>query len=427
MPLKYLETQAEQILFRDNFINDTYVEDNGGVITNAPTINNGAIFNGTTQYITYDPLYMPNDFTIRAVIHPELVESADDYIISQYEISGNKRMWGIYKDNNDLLRIRVSPDGSSSSTHSTGYTLVNEVTELGFVVDNAAKTWKLYVNGVFQNTVNVTYEFSNLMTPFAVATIGGAGLFTGTIYNVDIEAGQRTDDEMLDYFNNSTFTDVDPAKSLVYLPLRGSYENGAGNRVTKNYGSCAPECTWGDGTTSGTFPTQMLPNGAEFRSAHHIDTECAIDSSTMSFTAGCWCKSDAGDRRYAMSQAKSITPSYASDWIICVNEGALFWFRSTILGVTSDYSPYAWNHFIMVWDYVAGTYEGFVNGESIGTSGAVTTNAGVDTVKVGTRGDETSSFFNGDIRYPVVYPGKLTPLQVKELYNRTLRAINAGS
>jgi hypothetical protein len=58
--------------------------------------------------------------------------------------------------------------------------------------------------------------------------------------------------------------------ALIDLPLRTSYTDGSGNRVTRNLGTApgAPAtCTLGDGVTSTTFPTQVSPHGFLFTKA----------------------------------------------------------------------------------------------------------------------------------------------------------------
>jgi hypothetical protein len=63
--------------------------------------------------------------------------------------------------------------------------------------------------------------------------------------------------------------------ALIDLPLRTSYTDGSGNRVTRNLGTApgAPAtCTLGDGVTSTTFPTQVSPHGMSFDGGDYIDT-----------------------------------------------------------------------------------------------------------------------------------------------------------
>ena len=117
------------------------------------------------------------------------------------------------------------------------------------------------------------------------------------------------------------------------------------------------------------------------------------------FTIEAWVKADGETETYGITQAHDMgpTPAYASDFIFFYQHSgtSLFWMRSVTLAEPDGFAPTQWNHIAMVWDKSAATYEGFVNGESIGTSGTVTGYGGTGSVKIGTRGDATSSFFGG--------------------------------
>ena len=131
---------------------------------------------------------------------------------------------------------------------------------------------------------------------------------------------------------------------------------------------------------------------------NYVDTNLTTDlSGSGDFTVEAWIKADTSAGRYAMSQSHSLDP-YSSDWIIMFSQGeALFWMRSATLSAPAGFDGTQWNYLALVWNSSAETYEGFVNGASVGTSGTVSGYGGVGSIKIGASGNATSSFFDGTI------------------------------
>ena len=149
-----------------------------------------------------------------------------------------------------------------------------------------------------------------------------------------------------------------------------------------------------------------------------FDTLNATSFSDADFTAMCWMYSDiqaAYAVDYVLVQAHTLGP-YSSDWIFGVD--ATFWFRTTAVAMGNVYDGH-WHHLAMVWDRTAETYEGFVDGQSVGTSAVVSGYGGAGTVHAGSRPDETSTFFNGKVDDIRIAPAKLAGAAILAHYNAT--------
>jgi len=127
----------------------------------------------------------------------------------------------------------------------------------------------------------------------------------------------------------------------------------------------------------------------------YVDTTLTTNLSNSDFTASIWTKFS-GSPTYALSQTHTVG-GYSSDWFIVGVSAKIFWFRSVTLGDSLTINDNIWHHLVMVWDESAGTYEGFVDGNTLGYSGSVADYGGINSVKIGTRGDAQSAFFIGSI------------------------------
>jgi len=163
-----------------------------------------------------------------------------------------------------------------------------------------------------------------------------------------------------------------------------------------------------------------LPSGLWILSFDGFDDNVDIagltdDLSSADFTAMCWIKTtDVGG--YVLCQAHAVDP-YASDWIF-LQEG-IFWMRSVTLGNIGDVCDDVWHKLAMVWDVSEETYEGFIDGVSIGTSAAVSGYGGVGSVKIGVKGDGAGVFCEGLFALFTIHRGlKLSVLEIQNHFNQ---------
>jgi len=176
------------------------------------------------------------------------------------------------------------------------------------------------------------------------------------------------------------------------------------------------------GTITGATWTR-LPSGLWCLSFDALDDYVDAGLSTDlsgggDFTIEGWFKASYDDRRYAASQSHTIAP-YSSDWIIMESQTtSLFWMRSVTLAAPTGFDGTKWNHLVLAWNKTTGTYEGFVNGVSVGTSGTVSGYGGVGSVKIASSGDGTSTFWGGLSALVTIYRRLLSTLEIQNHFNQ---------
>lgn len=138
-------------------------------------------------------------------------------------------------------------------------------------------------------------------------------------------------------------------------------------------------------------------------------------SGSEDFTVAIWTKFS-GNQRYVISQSHIISP-YSSDWFfLCFDSNNIFWFRSVKLGNYNSINDGEWHYLVMTWDKTAETYEGFVDGMSIGTSAVVSDYGGVGSIKIGANG-EVTDFFNGSIALVQIFSRRFSVGEAQKSYN----------
>jgi len=120
------------------------------------------------------------------------------------------------------------------------------------------------------------------------------------------------------------------------------------------------------------------------------------------------------------SSTQTNTPSYSSDWFMPYGPDSIFWMRGVMLGDPTTIQDDNWLMLTLVWDESEGTYEGFVDGVSIGTSGVVSNYGGVNSVKIGSRGDGTTAFFSGSVADVIIWEEKVSSGQIQDLYTELI-------
>jgi len=225
MTLKYAQRPSEDICFRDNFISNDYVTDNGGTIYNAPTISNEITTNGSTQYVDYGDVCNlgSDDFSFSFKISFASA-GTQEYIFSKWE-DGNNR-WYVRRDDTGrvfmfcviggVTKISAISAASAVSAANTEYDIA--------IVGNWADTIRFYVNGVESVGSAATFTNADITNtgPLRVGrTDSNYGAFT--MKNLSISNRALVLDETLDIYQADTFREIDASKAVISLPLRSSF------------------------------------------------------------------------------------------------------------------------------------------------------------------------------------------------------------
>ena len=199
-----------------------------GTVYGSPTIDHGVKFNGTTDYVSFSCLR----YGVKSIVIKLNLGALTNYIV-------------------DL-------DGG------TCYIWVNNgtVTATGFTSPT------IYVDGVATSAITAGKHTICIATSTAFAlknpVLGkkDANYFNGTVYDIYALNIALSAEDAKDIYEQDTIQELE--RCLLFLPLKSSYTDSSGYRVTENKGTALGTVKLGDGTTSSSFPTQLTPSGMYF-------------------------------------------------------------------------------------------------------------------------------------------------------------------
>jgi len=152
----------------------------------------------------------------------------------------------------------------------------------------------------------------------------------------------------------------------------------------------------------------------------YVDTGLPSTILANDFSINIWCQvtSDSENWKYLLASER-VTAPYSSGVSIFITIGkSLFFYYPVTLEVIASVDDGVWHMLTMVRDKAAGTYEGFIDGVSVGTSAAVADPATTaTTIKLFTSADATTGFGKMGARECSIYQRKLTQAEITALYN----------
>ena len=428
MGLTYPKIQAEGLLFREKFINSTYITDNKGTLVGAPIANNGITLNGTSQSVTYTeiPFNDRQSISIEVAFTPDFAydEDAIRFIID----STTSHRYSILKFNNassNILRINLGNTSLdiASATYSA-YWNVGSINHL-VVCSNGSNTSVYLNNNVIANETAHSWTPKTPTTIYIGSSNGGIQWFDGIIQNVSVYNSKLSAAEVADRFIQQTFSEVDVEQLEFFLPLRTHYNNGT-TELTLNLGIIGDDTIkWGNGVTPTTHPTLLENNGAYFDGGDYILVNSSVGIvNTDSFTLGC------------LFNTKDTTPVFLMDCRNGTNGFGIILIGSKLRGFTNTgadgkfvEAPVAYNdgqwHSLIV-SFIPGTgtiISIYIDGE-LKNSGDVNvfTNATISPT-VGCENDITN-IYTGSLKFPFFWRIALTPTQVRWQHQLLFSQIN---
>ena len=438
--LTYPKIPAEGAVFREQFINDQYVADNGGTAVGAPTISNGVTLDGTTQYLTYGGRFLENkqNLSIEMSFMPDFAYD-EDVIRILFDSPASHRYSIIKFDNagSNVLRINLGNIALdiASATYS-GYWNVGGMNHLMICADGTNTS-------VYLNNNVIANETAHSWTPKVPTTVyigsnnSGVQWFDGQVSGVNVYNRKYTTAEVADRFSQLTFREPTTENSELWLPLRSHYyDSGVSKEVTTNLGNInSDQIWWGDGTTATTFPTQLTPNGIYCASGANPDyvrtpktfTTTAGESYSFSFLAQPTGTLAGNDYLFSVKQSSSEGLSLA---ILAAN-GKMTFFCDGGTGLVDDDSMgegAGLYHVAVVLEYNGANYDSYLykDGELVDSSlghAGFTPAAGNAMIAVGADYDGGQGF-QGNIHFPIFMRTALTLTQIKWLHQRMFNELN---
>jgi len=434
--VKYPKIKAEEVSFRENFINSTYVSDNGLTLIDGPVVNNGLTVNGTSQYAStpfnFDDL---DAFSIEAV----------------FSVTANDVSWQpiICNEFNAAvgLMLSVNLDRVSFNIPSGAYEglIADDIPIQANTIYHVVATFDgtnslIYVNGQLDTATGAFTKSSSggKLSSIGAAVTGGdydawsSVELGGTIYYVNVYDKVLSAEEVADRSLQDTFSEIDAKQMELSLPLRSHYDDG-GTEVTANNGTMdSDQVLWGNGSTATTYPTLLDNNGASFDGGDYIKVNTPVPLTDITNQISC----GALIRMEIVDNYQSICENERNWYLFTNNVGRLTFAFNDAGGAYHKYIVGTTNLQKGVWYYVVASYDGSdaSSGISIYINGVkeVASNANWDAgltdnstrLAFGIGGNLSTYPFEGAMKFPFVSTKEITETQAKWLSERAFKEFN---
>jgi hypothetical protein len=418
MILKYAERPSESLLFRDNFINDDYVEDNGGTFFNSLTADNGITTNGSNQYISYCDCYDlgSGSWSINFKVSIPTA-GVQTYLVSKHQDNDNR--WYIRIDATGRIFMFSKVATVTVISGTSGVSITEANTEYNIeVVGDRDDTLRFYVDGA---------ESTGTVSTFTAVNLDNTGNFEIGRWNVSYGAFTmrdlslynlaHTNEEVSDVYQDDAFREIDASKAFAWLPCRTYFDDDS-NIVTENIGT-GVNAYWGDGDGTNE-PDLVRPHGMLF------------DGTAK------WIIADASVLRGDTTVGAMIRIDNWNETLPRIFYNGSFIFAGDSsnerLSVTSDGSTTAYSannsiqlgtyYFVTVTRESDGTANFHISGELSGTADQPSGTPDMPIIPLVIGSDQGSRHFNGYIGTPFVFRSILTPTQIRELSNKAFNNLN---
>ncbi len=431
MGLQYPERPSEDVVFRDNFINEDYVEDNGGTIVNDAIIDNGVTTDGTHDYISYGDVADLGDDNFSFSFKVSFPDAGtQEYIFSKWEDANNR--WYIRRETTGqvfmyclvggTIRISAVSAAGAMSDADTEYEIV--------VAGDWSDTLRFYVDGV-ESVGSVTTFTNDDITNTGPLEVGRASTGYGEFTMKDLSIYNRalTEEEAVDISEKDTFLEVVAQKSRYWLPMRTNYQHDS-LRQTGSIGLYQGTITMGDGADdTSLYPVQGDGYFGFDGVADYVNVGGNADfnyDEPQSFSF--MYRTDSAGTEAIIS--KSEGASGYKGWQVYQVSGVLnfrIYYNGIATGIRvgtdNSFDDNRWHHAVVTYDGsgLASGVKHYIDGNLEASTAAIDAGFGGDTtnsedLNIG-RASYDSIPFDGDLYDVAQWSEELTPTQVKELFN----------
>ena len=426
--MQNIKRSAEKCLFREDFINSDFVRDNQGTLVASPTVANGLVLNGSSQYATYTTQRMnltnKTLFTMEAWFTPTFAgDDGVNHTIFDTINTAGQRM-NLQKNDSSLLLVYVGGTLLSTINFATygAYWLTNKKNHLVACCQTGSTL--VYLNNTLVGTL--ANAWTQTGTPAALYIgkhISSAIYFAGTIHSVSIYDTKWSAGEVANAFKKNTFSEIAFEKASLYLPCKSQYSPDATNYYTENKGTGADVVC---GSAGSYRPTQAQYNGFVYDNADsYLDAGSGIVVPGATTFAGILNPTGYGEGNLGVifSDGKCIVRLYLNNQnIYLYSNGA------TAAASATNSIPLGCYTSFVITRTALGVANFYINGELNGTANQAsgTPEAGTTNLIVGNNSGRTATF-NGTIKFPLILNGiTATPTQVRAIHNQLMQQLNQG-
>jgi hypothetical protein len=389
----------------------------GTGLTNSP-YGRARTFNGDGDFVTCSPceLNMNNsDFTIVARLY--LVNNSTQSVNRICKLN-NTITFGIDKATRKLGSF-INIGGSDTGSWTDGPVVSsNTWVDVAVVFNNTTQEKTYYVNGVASSPVSVGVSPSQASD--GLITIGGVSgafnnWFSGNIQELIVEKRRWSATELLNYTQNKVF---DYDKSIVA-------------RYNLDDTTTVKDLGWrklgNDGTVFGTPTLENSPFGQSLKfdgDGDYVEVGNQYNDLTSDLSVSAWAyvnnPADDGYQQVVGRDNNNVTaPWYMGyramyNFFIAGNFGGSW--RGAFL--QSPEIEKGWHH--IVFTHITGEQRLFLDGVEVDNDSYGDIISSSEELKIGAN-NPLRKFFSGSIDKVMIFDKALTGLEVKDLYNRTLR------
>lgn len=398
-----IQPYYKNLIFREDFRDVKAVSDNGGKITETPTINNGLVATGDDDEVGYrmlTELYGASQFSMH--LKGVKTTGAATFLAGVWNLSQHQFL--IYALNNE---IRFYVAGSLSGNEFVTATLMaGQKVDITVVYDGSLSNpfrARIYVDGVLNPAVVTATLPTSMTSPNNFFVVLDAGGPIGTeVGGVEIFDKALSAEEVKDLYEQDTYSEVDLANADIYLPLRSAYNDGV-NTVTKNLGSLG-ETVKVNGT-----PDFRNPRGVYFDG---IDDSLEFDSEVLgtgNLVLGALCTLNNTVSGRLFDNGKVLVSVQSTGTFFMSSDGST---SPTI----ANFATLGETFTIQIYRKSNGDADIYKNGEFVQTLTTGTPAAGVDNLVIGDR-LAGSREWTGLIAEPFAFTdfSNFTPQQAKYL------------
>ena len=348
------------------------VVENGGTIGGSPVIKDGiATFNGTTDYVDYGLQTQPcYSFIIEFLAATEITSTTP--LNTLYSLTTDSdsmaalgNFTGAFADETFTIR-------ASSSDYSTYIKTNIQAGRTQIAMRWNGSSYDIFVNGEQRTTyAGATGHFPLQTTPYIVlgARYTKAQLFTGKMYWSKSFSEALTNQEILDYANNSTYNYMNQA--TVILPMQMEDHDMTNVRTLDRSGN-GNHFLIGDGSTSSTYPEKKDKAGYYWpgTTAKFLSFPSKLTFSGNSFTVSYWEHHIGRHGRGGFTQRKTTAPYNG----VSMGKGGAASVNFAVIdssGNALSYTPteilHTEMHYAVTYNMVAKTMTSYVNGMLVDT------------------------------------------------------------
>lgn len=428
------------LVFVEKFESPTSVAKNEGTITGAiPMSKDGAVFDGTNDYIVYPIGVIPSSasLTLRMIIkavNADFDNTVLEIFNSEGTVPTTNKGFVIALDDRGIantatkgLFFRLQVATGSREVYVNNCITDNEVADFVFVWNGTAVTATKNGVALTVNTVVAASGTGNFITSATRSpTIGAVpasftNKFKGTLKLIQWFNTALTTQVALDYANNATFNYRQ--KMLVDLQMGMEDYDFTNKRVLDRSGK-GNHFTLGDGSTANTFPTKTSANGFLFDgSAQYLRSPNTTLGNFVTAT------------KFAVSAWYKRTSTASNGYIVADKLGGTGWgLYQAASGQYSIYSDSTNSPLSPLlpnteWHNITFSYEGngtgkfYVDGKLVDTLTNYTYTAGNNYITIGSR--TSGVYFAGTITKVKIWSGMfLTEIQAKDVFLNDGKSLN---